>query len=110
MTVCAAQMQLQYATSYQSDLQYSLMEIGQKRQALAYRSSSLAMASSSDPEAILSEDPVYQAMAWQDKQYEQQQKTLETQLSVAAAQVDSAQKLVEQEAKKVGKINWGGGS
>ena len=110
MTVCAALISLQYSMSYKSDLEFSLMEIGQRRQALAYRSSVLAMKSSSDPEVILSEDPTYLAMTWQDKQYEQQQKTLETQLSVVSAQIESYQKLVDNNVKNEFKINFGGGS
>ena len=110
MTVCAALVSLQYYTSYKSDLEYSLMEIGQRRQALAYQSSALAMAAASDPEAVLAEDDVYQALAWQDKNYEQQQKTLETQLSVASAQIESYQKLVDNNIKNDFKMNIGGGS
>ncbi len=109
MTVCAAQITMQYLMSYKSDLEYSLMEIGQRRQVLAYRSSQLASEAASDPEAVLSDDPVYQAMSWQDKQYEQQQKTLETQQSAASAQIESYQKLLEGNIKKDFQINWGGG-
>ena len=110
MTICAAQITLQYLTSYKSDLEYSLMEIGQRRQVLAYRSSQLASEAASDPEAVLSDDPVYQAMAWQDKQYEQQQKTLETQQAIASSQIESYKKLVESNIKNDFSIKFGGGS
>ena len=110
MTVSAAVISLQYYTSYKSDLEYSLMEIGQRRAALAYESSALAISASTDPEAILSDDPTYQALSWQDKQYEQQQKTLETQLSVVNAQIQSYQQLVDNNTKSNFKINFGSGS
>ena len=108
MTVSSAVISYQYYTSYKSDLEYSLMEIGQRRAALAYQSSSLAISASTDPEAILSDDPTYQALSWQDKQYEQQQKTLETQLQVVNAQVESYKKLVESNSKDNFSINFGG--
>ena len=108
MAFCAALVSLQYYISYESDLQYSLMEIGQQRQKLAYQSSALAMSAASDPEVILADNPTYQALAWRDKQYEQQQKMLETQLSVASSQRESLQKLVDDKAKNDMKINFGG--
>ena len=108
MTISAAVLSLQYYTSYKSDLEYSLMEIGQRRAQLAYRSSAIATEASSDPDAILSDDATYQALAWEDKQYEQQQKTLETQLSIVQQQVDSYQKLVDNNTKKDFSISFGG--
>ena len=110
MTVSSAVISLQYYTSYKSDLEYSLMEIGQRRAVLAYESSALAISASTDPEAILSDDATYQALAWQDKQYEQQQKTLETQLQVVDAQIKSYQQLVDNNAKNNFAIKFASGS
>jgi len=110
MTVCPALMSVQYYTSYKSDLEYSIMEIGQRRAVLSYESSLLAMSAASDPDVVLSDDPVYQAMSYQDKMYEQQQKTLETQLAEVTAMLESFQKLEENNIKNEFKLNLGSGN
>lgn len=108
MTISAVQIALQYYTSYKSDLEYSMMEIGNRRMVIAYRSSQLAQQAAADPEAVLADDPIYQALALQDKLYEQQMKTAETQQSMVAQLIQSYEKLLQQNIKDEFQISWGG--
>ena len=109
MTIMAANITLQYYMGYKSDIEFRLMDIGNRRQVLAYKSSKLAEQVAADPEAVLSEDPTYLQLAYQDKVLEQLQKTQETQHKTVSAQIDSVQKLLDNNIKKDFTINWGGG-
>ena len=108
MTMAAAQARMLTLTMYKSDLEYRLMSITNQKQALAMQSSAYAAAyAENGGTGSLENDPYMLAIQYQDKALETEQKTLETQHQAAAADLESIEKLVDNNVKKDFKLNLG---
>ena len=99
MTYCAINTALLSQTYYKSNLEFSITQISNKRQQIAYQTLQL---SNVDWE----NDPRIKQLQAMDSWLELQQKALETQLKSATAQCESFQKLVETNAKKDHTLNF----
>ena len=93
MTYCALNTRLLTLTMYKSNLEYSITSISNKRQQIAYQTMSLANV---DWES----DPRVKQLHAMDLYLELQQKNLETQQKAASAELESMQKIVENNVKK----------
>ena len=93
MTFCALNTRLLTLTMYKSNLEYSITSISNKRQQIAYQTMSLANV---DWES----DPRVKQLQAMDSYLELQQKNLETQQKAASAELESMQKIVENNVKK----------
>lgn len=98
MTVCAVQANLLSATLYKSQLEFSIMQISNKRMNLAWQTSQLS-------NADWENDPRVKQLQAMDSYLELQQKNLETQQKAVAAQIESYQKLVDSNVQKEFKLN-----
>lgn len=98
MTVCVPNVNLLQTTLYKSQLEYSIMNITNKRQQIAYQTMQLS-------DADWESDPRVKQLQAMDSYLELQQKNLETQLKTATAQVESFQKLVDTNTSKDFKLN-----
>ena len=98
-TYCAINTRLLTITQYKSNLEYSIMNISNKRQIIAYQTSSLIGA---DWES----DPAVKRLQLMDQQLELQQKNLETQQQAAAAELESIQKLLQTNVKSAHTLNF----
>ncbi len=98
MTICAINTRMLTLTLYKSNLEFSIMNISNKRQNIAYQTTSLI---GSDWE----EDPAVKRLQLMDQQLELQQKNLETQQKAAAAELESMQKILDNNIKKDFTIN-----
>lgn len=98
MTICAVNANLLQATLYKSQLEYSIMNISNKRQQIAYQTMQLS-------DADWEKDPRVKQLQAMDSYLELQQKNLETQQKTAAAQVESFQKLLDSNTSKDFKLN-----
>ncbi len=98
MTICAVNTNLLQATLYKSQLEYSIMNISNKRQQIAYQTMQLS-------DADWENDPRVKQLQAMDSYLELQQKNLETQQKTAAAQVESFQKLLDSNTSKDFKLN-----
>lgn len=108
MTVAAAQARMLTLTMYKSDLEYRLMDLQNQQQALAMQSSAYATAySEAGGTGSLENDPYMLAIQYKEKALEAEQKTLETQQKAAAADLESVEKLVDNNIKKDFKLNIG---
>lgn len=97
-TFCALNAGLLAQTQYLSMLNYSVMQITNKRQNIAYLTLQLAGADT--------EDPRFAQLQAQDNYLEIQQKNLETQIQTASAQVKALEKIVQQNSKEACTINF----
>ncbi|MBS4760648.1 MAG: hypothetical protein KHX03_08140 [Clostridium sp.] len=93
MTFCALNTRLLTLTMYKSNLEYSITSISNKRQQIAYQTMNLANV---DWES----DPRVKQLQAMDSYLELQQKNLETQQKAASAELESMQKIVENNVKK----------
>ncbi len=100
MTVCALNTNILSLTLYKSNLEYSIMNISSQRQNIAY-TLSRACTGTTD----FSNDPQVQSLQYMDSYLELQQKNLETQQKAATTQLESLQKLLENNIKKDFTIN-----
>ena len=91
-TYCAINTRLLTITQYKSNLEYSIMNISNKRQNIAYQTSSLIGA---DWES----DPAVKRLQLMDQQLELQQKA-------AAAELESIQKLLQTNVKSAHTLNF----
>lgn len=108
MTMAAAQARMLTLTLYKSDLEYRLMSISNQKQALALQSSAYAAAyAEAGGSGSLEDDPYMLAIQYQDEALDAEQKTLETQQKAAAADLESVEKLVDNNIKKDFKLNIG---
>ncbi len=108
MTIAAAQARMLTLTMYKSDLEYRLMNISNQKQALAMQSAAYAQAySEAGGTDSLENNPYMLAIQYRDKALECEQKTLETQQKAAAADLESVEKLVDNNVKKDFKLNIG---
>ncbi len=108
MTMAAAQARMLTLTLYKSDLEYRLMSISNQKQALALQSSAYAAAyAEAGGSGSLEDDPYMLAIQYQDQALEAEQKTIETQQKAAAADLESVEKLVDNNIKKDFKLNIG---
>lgn len=108
MTVAAAQARLLSLTMYKSDLEYRIMNISNQKQALALQSAAYAQAyAEAGGTDSLENNPYMLAIQYKDKALETEQKTLETQQQAAATELESVEKLVENNIKKDFKLNLG---
>ena len=98
MTYIAAEAALLSQTYYKSNLEFSISQISNKRQQIAYQTLQL---SNVDWE----NDPRVKQLQAMDSWLELQQKALETQLKTATAQCESFQKLVDTNSKKDHTLN-----
>lgn len=99
MTICAVNTRLLTLTMYKSNLEYSIMNISNKRQNIAYQTSSLIGADWEN-------DPNVKKLQLMDQQLELQQKNLETQQKASAAELESMQKLLDNNVKKDFTLNF----
>lgn len=99
MTICAVNTRLLTLTMYKSNLEYSIMNISNKRQNIAYQTSSLIAADWEN-------DPNVKKLQLMDQQLELQQKNWETQQKAAAAELESMQKLLDNNVKKDFTLNF----
>ena len=108
MTIAAAQARLMTLTMYKSDLEYRMMSISNQKQALALQSAAYAQAyAEAGGTDSLENDPYMLSIQYQDKALEMEQKTLETQQKSADANLESVQKILDNNIKKDFKINFG---
>lgn len=99
MTIAVVNTRLLTLTLYKSNLEYSIMNISNKRQNIAYQTSSLIGAD-------WEKDPAVKKLQLMDQQLELQQKNLETQQKAAAAELESMQKLLDNNIKKDFTLNF----
>jgi len=99
MTYCAINAAFLSQTLYKSNLEFMITRISNQRQQIAYQTMQL---SNVDWE----NDPRVQQLQAQDSYLEQVQKSYETQLKSATSQVESLEKLLQQNAKKDHTISW----
>jgi hypothetical protein len=97
MTVGAVNTSILQLTLYKSNLEFTIMQISGKRQNLAYQAMNLCNAED--------EDPRLKQLQAMDSYLELQQKSFETQQKSATAQLDSFQKLLDNNIKKDFTIN-----
>jgi hypothetical protein len=98
MTVCAVQTNLLQTTLYKSQLEFSIMNISNKRQQIAYQTMQLS-------DVDWDKDPRIKQLQSLDSYLELQQKQLETQQKAAASQLESYQKLLDTNVNKDFKLN-----
>ena len=108
MTIASAQARLLTLTMYKSDLEYRLMSISNQKQTLALQSANYAAQyANCGGTGSLENDPYMLSIQYMDKALEAEQKTLETQQKAAAADLESVEKLVDNNVKKDFKLNIG---
>ena len=98
MTVCAVQTNLLQTTLYKSQLEFSIMNISNKRQQIAYQTMQLS-------DADWETDPRIKQLQSLDSYLELQQKQSETQQKAAASQLESYQKLLDTNVNKDFNLN-----
>lgn len=99
MTVAALNTNILSLTLYKSNLEFRVMQLTSQRQNIAYTLSRACM--NSDFE----NDPQVQQLQYMDSYLEIEQKNLETQQKSATAQLESLQKLLDNNIKKDFTIN-----
>lgn len=98
MTIAAGQARFLSLTARKADIEYSLMNISQRRMTLSYQAGSIFS------KKISTTSPMAAMIQEADKRLELEQKQLETQLKAATAEVDSVRKLVDNNTKKEFKL------
>ena len=93
MTISAVQANILSTTLYKSNLEFQIMNISNKRQQIAYQTMQLA-------DVDWESDPRVKQLQAMDSYLELQQENLETQQKSAAAQLESYQKLLDNNVKK----------
>ena len=98
MTYCALNAALLQSTLYKSQLEFSLTNISNKRQQIAWQTMQLS-------DADWENDPRVKKLQSMDSYLELQQKQIETQLKAATAQAESFEKAVQTNVPKDHKLN-----
>jgi len=98
MTYCAINTALLTQTYYKSNLEFSITQISNKRQQIAYQTLQLA-------NVDWEKDPRVKQLQAMDSWLELQQKAHETQLKTATAMCESLQKLSDTNSKKDHTLN-----
>ena len=93
MTISAVQANILSTTLYKSNLEFQIMNISNKRQQIAYQTMQLA-------DVDWESDPRVKQLQAMDSYLELQQENLETQQKSSAAQLESYQKLLDNNVKK----------
>lgn len=104
MTVAALNCRMLTLTSYKADIEFRLQRIMEKRQYLSYKTIGIATQKS---EAMQAEDDYAQYVLEQqenainalDKIFEMEQTNIETQQKAASTELESIQKLLDQNIK-----------
>lgn len=105
MTVAALNCRMLTLTSYKADIEFRLQRIMEKRQYLSYKTIGIAQQKST---AMQAEDKQAQYILEQqenainalDKIFEMDQTNIETQQKAASTELESIQKLLDQNVKK----------
>lgn len=98
MTVAAINTQILSTTLYKSQTESAVTNINNERAQIAYQTTALIGAD-------WEKDPRVKILELKDQQLELQQKNLETQQKAASAQLESLQKLLDNNIKKDFTIN-----
>lgn len=98
MTIGAINTRLLTLTLYKSNLEFSIMNISNKRSTIAYETQNLIGADWEN-------DPSVKKLQLMDQQLELQQKNLETQQKAASSELESMQKILDNNIKKDFTIN-----
>lgn len=93
MTIAAVQANILSCTLYKSNLEYTIMNISNKRQQIAYQTMQLS-------DCDWENDPRVKRLQAMDSYLELQQKNFETQQKAVTSQLDSYQKLLDTNVKK----------
>ena len=98
MTYCALNAAFLQATLFKSQLEFSLTNVSNKRQNIAWQTMQLS-------DADWENDPRIKKLQAMDSYLELQQKQIETQLKAATAQAESLDKALQKNVPEAHKLN-----
>ena len=108
MAFAAAQARLLTLTMHKSDLEYRITNLCQQKQTLSTQAAAYALAyQEAGGSGDLTNDPTMLAIQYQEKQLDSEKTMIESQHQAITTEVESTQKMVDNNIKKDFKLNLG---